>query len=205
MKSSTQVILPFLVLAGMLNDAQGQGCGGLSRRQCFDTPGCGWAQFGGCVPTIWSAQATLFDVIPSDSDAHDDYELRHKGRPDQEGYVVDVDTNIDSNGHIGSGDDVSDYEYDYEYENDDVSDEYDDLYLYEDEDMDKDEDIKTDFSSRQNTHLRGSASRNIFFSAVSVGGGSRPACHELSIFPNRCRARSDCRFARRGKVWCTPR
>jgi len=204
MKSSTQLILPFLVLAGMLNDAQGQNCGGLSRRQCFDTPGCGWAQFGGCVPTIWSAQATLFNIIPSDSDEHE-YELLHKGRPDQEGYVVDVDKTIDSTGHIGSDDDVSEYEYDYNYDGDDVSDEYDDLYLYDDEDMDEDDDIKTDFSSHQKTRLRGSAiGRNSYFSAISVGGGSRGTCRQL--VPNQCMERSDCRlFCQGNRCRCDPK
>ena len=139
MKSSTQVILPFLVLAGMLRDAQG--CGRLSQEACDAALFCMWDRFngGGCVSTFRSAQDTLFDVIPSDSDAHDDYELLHKGRPDQEGYVVDIDKNIDSTGHSESGDDVSDYGYDNDYGNDP---EYD-LYPY-DEDMDEDEDIYTD-------------------------------------------------------------
>lgn len=141
MKSSTQVILPFLVLAGMLKDAQS--CGGLSRQACNDALFCMWDRFNGsgCVPTFWLAHATQFNIIPSGSDAPDDYELLHKGRPNQVGYVVDVDKNIDSIRHSDSGDDVSDYGYDYDYGGNDP--EYD-LYPY-DEDMDEDyEDINSD-------------------------------------------------------------
>ncbi len=137
MKSSTQVILPFLVLAGMLRDAQG--CGRLSQEACDAALFCMWDRFngGGCVSTFRSAQATLFDVIPSDydSNAHDDYELLHK----KEVSFRAIDKNLDSTGHSESGDDVSDYEYDNDYGNDP---EYD-LYPY-DEDMDEDEDIYTD-------------------------------------------------------------
>jgi hypothetical protein len=153
MKSSTQVILPFLVLAGMLRDAQGQGCGRLSQQACNAALFCMWDRFNGgrCVPTFRSAQATLFDVIPSDSDAHDDYELLHK----KEISFRAIDKHIDSTGHSDSGDDVSDYGYDYDYGGNDpeydlypygediISDEYDDnLYPYGD-DMDEDEDINS--------------------------------------------------------------
>ena len=148
MKSSTQVILPFLLLAGMLRDALG--CGRLSQQACNDALFCMWDRFNGgrCVPTFRSAQATLFDVIPSDSDEHD-HELLHK----KEISFRAIDKHIDSTGHSDSGDDVSDYGYDYDYGNDpeyDVypygedinSDEYDDLYPYG-EDMDEDEDINS--------------------------------------------------------------
>lgn len=165
-------------------------------RDCFATNGCGWAQFGGCVPSMWSSQATLFNIIPSDSDGHD-HKLLTKGRPNEEGYAVDVDMDIDSTGHSDSGDDVSD-EYD------------DDLYLYEDEDMDEeDEDVKTDFNSHQKTRLRGSASPNTYFSAISVGDGSRrsrPTCRELQGFRNRCMERSDCRLICQGNLCrCGPK
>lgn len=168
MKTSSQLILPLLVLTGMLTDAQAQRCGGLSRRQCLDTTGCGWESHsvpffpGTCVVypcnglarsaceeqsgCAWrmhlchsvgrSAQDTLFNIIPSDSDGHD-YELLHKGHPDQEGYAVDVDKNIASTGHSHSGDDISDYEYDYDYGNDPE---------YDLEDMDEDEDINSSSS-----------------------------------------------------------
>jgi hypothetical protein len=143
MKSSTQVILPFLVLAGMLRDALG--CGRLTREQCDAALFCMWDRFNGgrCVPTFRSAQATLFDVIPSDSDAHDDYELLHK----KEISFRAIDKHIDSTGHSESGDDVSDYEYDYDYGNDP---EYD-VYPY-DEDMDEDENINSD-SDEYNDNL----------------------------------------------------
>ena len=142
MKSSTQVILPFLVLAGMLGDVQAR-CGGLSAVECFDTPGCGWARRR-CVPTFRSAQATLFDVIPSDSDAHDEHELLHK----KEISFRAIDKHIDSTGHSDSGDDVSDYGYDYDYGGNDP--EYD-VYPY-DEDMDEDENINSD-SDEYNDNL----------------------------------------------------
>ena len=193
MKSSTQVNLPFLLvtIAGMLNDAQGQGCASLSTRPlCIvHREHCTWlGPQVGCVrrsgtpprPRPRPPQDTLFNIIPSDSDEHDYAE--------QEDYAVDM--NIDS----GSGDDVSD-EFD--------------LYLSGDEDedidMDKDEDIKTDFSSHQKTRLRGSASgRNTYFSAISVGGGSRGTCRQL--VPNQCMERSDCRlFCQGNRCRCDPK
>ena len=139
MKSSTQVILPLLVLAGMLRNAHG--CFGYGRLRCIATNGCKLS-LRGCVRISnprprppRAAQATLFNIIPSDSDAdRHDHKLLTKGRPDQEDYAIDINMDIDSTGHSESGDDVSD-EYD------------DDLYLYEDEDMDEDEDIKNDFNS----------------------------------------------------------
>ena len=51
---------------------------------------------------------------------------------------------------------------------------------------------KTDFSSKQKTRLRGSASQNNYFSAISVGDDSRPTCRELTTNFDKCRRRSDC-------------
>ena len=203
----TKIILPLFVLAGMLTSSNAQSCEGLDTQQCNDTAYC-TIRFGTCVSRkINNVRRTDFVSLEGESDkySHRDYE----------DYYGEETENIPSVGD----------EYDY-YGSDEgdapasllLDDAHGEGNAWSDEPgssrtieekhqpLQLHSEMKTDFSSYQKTRLRGSASRNTYFSAISVGDDSRPRCNQLTNYSNECRRRPDCRIrchaGARAECWC---
>jgi hypothetical protein len=139
-----------------------------------------------------------------------DVEADRYGHSDYEYYGEETE-NIPSVGdeydYYGSdeGDNPASLLLDHTDGNDAWSDEPDSSLAIEEKHQSLHSEIRSGYSSHQKTRLRGSDSRSNYVSAISVGDG-RPTCREHTNFPNRCRARSDCRLVSHGiRAWCVDR
>ena len=175
----TKMILPF-VLAGMLTSSNGQSCEGLNTQQCNDTAGC-TIRFGICVSRKINVRRTDFVSLKREAGKYDhsDYEDYYGEETKNTPSVKDE---YDYNGNNEEDDPVT-LLLDDADGNDAWSDESDSSLTIEE----KHQPLHSELGSR----LRGSAGRNTYVSAISVGDGSRPNCLQLSNmnFPDECRRR----------------
>ena len=173
----TNILLPIFVLAGMLTSSNAQSCRTiLDRHQCNATPGC--APFFSPVLMVWMCRASStnnLDFVRLDveveADRYDHSDFEYHGEETEN--IPSVGDEYDYYGS-DEGDAPATLLLDHADGNDTWSDEPDSSRTIEEKHPPLHSEIKRDFSSHQKTRLRGSASRNAYFSAISVGDDSRP-------------------------------
>lgn len=192
-KMTKIISLPLFVLATMLSSGSAQTCSGLDAQQCRGTDGCTW--IGRCVlSSFWDQEIDWdptpnLDVVSLEADKYDDGDGYNGG-------------GIKRMPPGGAGD--NDYGNDISIGSMTESDDEDAASLPDDEDEGDTWSVESDssnkpthsnYGSNENTRLslRGAASQNTYFSAVSVGNACNPQCRGLGR--NRCNARPDCRWS----------
>lgn len=171
----------------MLSSGSAQNCSGLDAQQCRARDGCSW--IGMCVlSSIWDPPSNL-DVVSLEADKYGD------GDGYNEGGIKRMSPSGAGNNDYGNDISIGRTESDDEdaaYLPDDDGDEGD-IWSVESDNSNKP--THSNYGSNENTRLslRGSASQNAYFSAVSVGNACNPQCFGLGL--NRCNARPDCRWS----------